>query len=238
LMNFGYRTSALKSSMYKAPGVAAADFFPTPRYVVLSVTFVLQHSAVGTVRFGQLATALHVDVGASMDIASIRAAVVKVRAAKAMLEDPGRYANPWMRSTVAHPDAAKVGDMGALADASVMQDRWSCGSFFINPVLTQARAQALPELAPRFNARASDGTAGVKTSAAWLIDHAGFHKGYPLTQDPAAPAALSTRHTLALTNRGAARARDIVELAHTVQDGVEGAFGIRLIPEPVFLGLS
>jgi UDP-N-acetylmuramate dehydrogenase len=230
-MAFGYRSSALKTSMYAAPGVAAEEFFPTPRFVVLSVTFVLRHSARGVVRFGQLASALGVEAGESMEVRAIREAVLEVRARKGMLEDPARYANAFMRGT-------KLRGAGSEAGTEPDYDRWSCGSFFINPVVSPSVSQTLPPDAPRFDARAADGEKGVKTSAAWLIDHAGFHKGYPLAEDPAASAALSTRHTLALTNRGNATARSIVDLARTVQNGVESAFGIRLVPEPVFLGLS
>ena len=80
------------------------------------------------------------------------------------------------------------------------------------------------------------GGQGVKTSAAWLIDHAGFHKGFKINEN--APAGLSTLHTLALTNRGGASAEDIARLAKPVQDGVEAAFGIRLVPEPVVIGMN
>lgn len=74
----------------------------------------------------------------------------------------------------------------------------------------------------------------MKTSAAWLISHAGFERGHGLP----GPAALSTKHSLALTNRGGARADDLVSLAREVRDGVERAFGVRLEPEPVLLGVS
>ena len=77
---------------------------------------------------------------------------------------------------------------------------------------------------------------GVKTSAAWLIDHAGFHKGYTLEGHE--EASLSTLHTLALTNRGHARAEDVVALAKAVQRGVKAAYGVDLVPEPVCIGLD
>lgn len=109
-------------------------------------------------------------------------------------------------------------------------DTWSAGSFFTNPLLDADQAARLPEDAPRWTA---DG-GRVKTSAAWLIERAGFGRGYGLP----GPAALSTRHTLALTNRGSARAKDILELARTVRDGVREAFGIELQPEPVLVGLA
>lgn len=117
-------------------------------------------------------------------------------------------------------------------------DTWSCGSFFTNPVLSQDGFDALAERAagrlgsevspPRF----AEPDGRVKTSAAWLIDHAGFGKGFGLP----APAALSTKHTLAVTNRGGASASDILALARQVRDGVEEAFGIRLVNEPVLVG--
>ena len=230
--------SALKASMYSAPATPAADFFPTPRYVVLSVTFALHHSETGVVGYGQLAKALGVEVGDRMATADIRNAVLKVRASKGMLEDSHRYLTEAMRGT-------KKSELVAIAhDAQRTQtgndepdyNRHSCGSFFMNPILTKEQAAKLPEDAPRFDATLPDGTPGVKTSAAWLIDHAGFHKGYKTSGNAAA--GLSTMHTLALTNRGGATAADIAELAKTVQDGVERAFGIRLVPEPVVIGMS
>ena len=115
-------------------------------------------------------------------------------------------------------------------------NRHSCGSFFMNPILTIEQAAALPEDAPRFDTTLPDGEPGVKTSAAWLIDHAGFHKGFKTAAT--ATAGLSTLHTLALTNRGGASAADIADLAKTVQDGVEAAYGIRLVPEPVVIGMD
>lgn len=74
----------------------------------------------------------------------------------------------------------------------------------------------------------------MKTSAAWLIDHAGFGKGFGAP----GPATLSTKHTLAITNRGGATAADLLALARTVTDGVEARFGIRLVNEPVLVGTS
>ena len=106
----------------------------------------------------------------------------------------------------------------------------------MNPILTLRQAETLPEDAPRFDATLPDGQPGIKTSAAWLIDHAGFHKGFKI--DGNALAGLSTLHTLALTNRGGAQASDIARLAKTVQDGVESAYGIRLVPEPVVIGMD
>ncbi|MFL6063753.1 MAG: UDP-N-acetylmuramate dehydrogenase [Friedmanniella sp.] len=106
-------------------------------------------------------------------------------------------------------------------------DSWSAGSFFTNPVLDAERAEALPAGAPRFPQ--PDGR--VKTSAAWLIDHAGFGKGFG-----EGPARVSSKHSLALTNRGAATADDVLDLARQIRAGVESSFGITLVPEPVLVG--
>ena len=103
-------------------------------------------------------------------------------------------------------------------------DTWSAGSFFTNPVLP---ADRLPDGAPAWPQ--PDGS--VKTSAAWLIERAGFGKGYG-----DGPVRLSTKHTLALTNRGDATTADLLALAREVRDGVEERFGIRLVNEPVLVG--
>ena len=105
-------------------------------------------------------------------------------------------------------------------------DTWSAGSFFTNPVVP---ADAVPEGAPAWPQ--PDGS--VKTSAAWLIEHAGFAKGHGSER-----AALSGKHTLALTNRGGATTADLLRLALEVRDGVELAYGIRLVNEPVLVGCS
>jgi len=108
-------------------------------------------------------------------------------------------------------------------------DTWSAGSFFTNPLLDHAAADRLPADAPRWPAE--DGL--IKTSAAWLIERAGYAKGYG-----AGPATLSTKHTLALTNRGGARTEDLLALAREVRDGVRERFGVVLEPEPVLVGCS
>ena len=118
---------------------------------------------------------------------------------------------------------------GMVVDAAD-PDTWSAGSFFTNPVLTPQQAADLPEAAPRWPM--PDGR--VKTSAAWLIEHAGFTRGHGLP----GPASLSTKHTLALTNRGNASAADVVALAREVRDGVRAAFGVTLEPEPVVVGVT
>jgi UDP-N-acetylmuramate dehydrogenase len=117
---------------------------------------------------------------------------------------------------------------GMVLDAAD-HDTWSAGSFFTNPLLSAEQAAALPVDAPRF--AQPDGS--VKTSAAWLIDHAGFAKGHGT-----ADVSLSTKHTLALTNRGSGTTEALLDLAREVRDGVRRAYGVTLVNEPVLVGCS
>ncbi len=126
-------------------------------------------------------------------------------------------------------------------------DRWSAGSFFTNPIIAAEHADELPEGAPRYPVHSvaplattgpSTGAvdaAKVKTSAAWLIQNAGFDRGFGVHGESSA-ATLSTKHTLALTNRGSASAADVRELASAIRAGVQEKFGILLEPEPVVVG--
>lgn len=122
---------------------------------------------------------------------------------------------------------------GMVLDAAD-HDTWSVGSFFTNPVVPQEVYRGIAERAdgpvPHW-----DAPGGVKLAAGWLVERAGFGKGYP---DAAAPARLSTKHALALTNRGGAATADVLALARTVRDGVRDAFGITLHPEPVLVGCT
>lgn len=195
-----------RHSMFKAAMRGAS-----PRYVVLEVTFHLEIADYSQpVAYKALAEALGIEMGERAPLADVRRAVLEQRGIRGMVLDAEDH------------------------------DTWSCGSFFTNPLLTpdqfaglEARvADRLGEgiVPPAFPA--SDGQ--VKTSAAWLIDRAGFGKGFGAP----GPATLSTKHTLALTNRGEARAEDVLALARRVRDGVEEAFGVRLVNEPVLLGLE
>ena len=141
---------------------------------------------------------------------------------------PGqRLPSAAVRAAVLGLRAAK----GMVSDARD-PDSWSAGSFFTNPILdadelADVIARTGPDV-PQYPA-----AAGTKLSAGWLIERAGFTRGYP---GPDAPARLSTKHTLALTNRGAASAADLLALARQVRDGVYAAFGVVLEPEPVLVG--
>jgi UDP-N-acetylmuramate dehydrogenase len=113
-------------------------------------------------------------------------------------------------------------------------DTWSVGSFFTNPVVTPDVYQQLAARAdrpmPHYPA-----AHGVKLAAGWLVEQAGFGKGYPGDD---APCRLSTKHALALTNRGSAGSGDVLALARTVRDGVRDVFGVTLQPEPVLVGCA
>ncbi len=121
------------------------------------------------------------------------------------------------------------GAKGMVLDAED-HDTWSAGSFFTNPVVPVGE---VPDGAPAWPL-ADD---LVKTSAAWLIEHAGFTKGHvaPLVGERVS---LSTKHTLAVTNRGGATTEELLSLAREVRDGVEAAYGIRLVNEPVLVGCT
>ena len=185
-------------------------FKATDRYVVLDVLFQLVPSELSRpVAYADLARQLGVEVGDRVPLADARDAVLVQRRRRGMVLDEGDH------------------------------DTWSCGSFFTNPILSQQRFVELERRAaerlgpdgprpPRF----ADAEGNVKTSAAWLIEHAGFGKGYRMP----GPAALSTKHTLAVTNRGTATARDVVALARELRDGVDAAFGVTLVNEPVLVG--
>lgn len=201
---FSYRHSLLKESMQRSGGV-------TPRYVVLDMTFQLRPGGLSEpVAYADLARGLGVEPGARVPLADARAAVLEQRRRRGMVVDPD---DP---------------------------DTWSCGSFFTNPALTEEEFAALRErvharLGPDAEPPRFPGADGrVKTSAAWLIDRAGFGKGHGLP----GPAALSTKHTLAITNRGSARAADVIALARELRDGVAEAFGVVLVNEPVLVGLA
>jgi UDP-N-acetylmuramate dehydrogenase len=153
---------------------------------------------------------------------------------------PVRYTELAGRLGVAEGERAPIADVrdavlalragkGMVLDPAD-HDTWSAGSFFTNPVVDPA---VVPEGAPAWPQ--PDGS--VKTSAAWLIEHAGFGKGHGLDRD-GARVSLSTKHTLALTNRGDATAEDLLALAREVRDGVEQRFGIRLVNEPVLVGVE
>ncbi|TDC39535.1 UDP-N-acetylmuramate dehydrogenase [Micromonospora sp. 15K316] len=178
------------------------------RWLVLSVDFRLARSPLsGPVRYAELARALGVEVGDRVPLADARATVLRLRAGKGMVLD------------AADPDTRSV------------------GSFFTNPVLDRTAYELFRERAADLAEAPSWPCPGdmVKLSAAWLIDKAGFGKGYP---GPGG-VAISSKHTLALTNRsGRASAADLVALAREIRDGVHSRFGVTLHPEPVLINCT
>ena len=114
----------------------------------------------------------------------------------------------------------------------------SAGSFFVNPIVPAERADAVEalgrdELGPDERVPRYAADRGVKLSAAWLIERAGFSRGYAR-----GAAGLSSKHTLAIVNRGGATARDVADLAAEIRDRVRARFGVTLTPEPVFVGVE
>ncbi|GAA1148974.1 UDP-N-acetylmuramate dehydrogenase [Nesterenkonia lutea] len=218
-LRFGYRDSLLKQTTVHG----------SPRYVVLSVRFLLQNRSDGLsapVRYGELARTLGLDAESAdherrAPLDQVRRTVLRLRAGKGMVLSEGDH------------------------------DTWSTGSFFTNPIVPRDKAAALPADAPQFAAGVDDsGRPLVKLSAAWLIDHAGCGKGFGLPDGPEAGrgaqgvglaggrASLSTKHTLAVTNRGAATTDDLLAVARAARDQVSATFGITMHQEPVLIGHS
>jgi UDP-N-acetylmuramate dehydrogenase len=177
------------------------------RWVVLSVTFALERRELSApLTYAELARTLAVAPGEGAPLADVRAAVLGLRRGKGMVLD------------AADPDTV------------------SAGSFFTNPILEEEAFAALEQRAaeqgrpPRFPE--PDGR--IKTSAAWLIERAGFERGHG---DPSG-IAISGKHTLALTNRGAGTTAELLALAREIAGGVRERFGVSLEPEPTLVGVS
>ncbi|MEE1828955.1 UDP-N-acetylmuramate dehydrogenase [Streptomyces sp. BE20] len=178
------------------------------RYVVLRVRFALEDAGGQStpVRYAEVAKHFGVAQDERVGLREAYEAVLGLRSGKGMVLDPADH------------------------------DTWSAGSFFTNPVLDPEQYAVFLALAAERELTAPaypapDGR--TKTSAAWLIDRAGFGKGYG-----SGPATLSTKHTLALTNRGAATTEDLLVLAREIRDGVRAAFGVELVNEPVMVGVT
>lgn len=231
---YGAETSDVLTQVYlyeratqTATWVPAADLELAYRYsnlkftgrgVVLAIELQLTTDGLSRpLRFGQLTQ----NPGERRPVADVREDVLKLRRGKGMVLDPEDH------------------------------DTWSAGSFFTNPIVEPELADSIQEAVratrgdedayrmPRHVVPASGTTSGKmeKLSAAWLIERAGFAKGYP-GEESGAKATLSTKHTLALTNRGEATADDIVALARDIRAGVQKAFGVTLEPEPIWLGVE
>jgi UDP-N-acetylmuramate dehydrogenase len=184
-------------------GYRTSAFKRTPgRWVVLAVAFALHRQDESLpIKYPELARELGTDAGGTAPLRQVRDTVLRIRRGKGMVIDP------------ADPDSR------------------SAGSFFTNPILAadeferlERRADAKPPAFPEPDGR-------VKTSAAWLVEHAGFGRGYGLP----GPVAVSTKHSLALTNRGGATTGQLLALAREIAAGVNARFGVELVPEPVIV---
>ncbi len=225
-LGLGFRTSVLKHHY---------GGMPERRAVILSVT--LDLAVVGAegriVNGAQLRQALRLEGEGPVPLAHIRDGVRRIRAVKGMLLDGA--------------------DLGV--DTAADADTHSAGSFFQNAIVPAAAAWALPAECPRWPVEPDqdrvtviplssfDGyvpplapaPAEVKVSTAWLIEHAGIGKGFGL---PGSRAGVSTKHALALTNRGGATAEELAELARYIQLRVQSEFGLVIQPEPVLVGVE
>ena len=211
-LELGHRTSALKTGALHG--------------VVLGVTFSLEPAEDALsipILYDQLADALGVSVGERAPLGATRSSVLALRSSKGMLLDDN------------DPDSV------------------SSGSFFMNPVVSEKISMALPSEAPRWfvgdtqpdtvvplgspqlQAPALAEPGIVKLSAAWLIEYAGISKGFCL---PGSKAAVSGKHSLAITNRGGASASEVAELARYIVTTVGNKTGIFLVPEPTLVGLE
>lgn len=212
---FGYRSSIFK---HDRSGV------------IVSVRLVVDAGGFSApIRYAQLADRLGVPLGSRIPAGEVREVVLALRRSKGMVFDPE---DP---------------------------DTHGCGSFFVNPIVEARVLSSLPAGVPSWPTtpgltespvvlplpvadsawvkprKSSPHPALVKLSAAWLIQNAGIDRGFRL---PGSGAAVSSKHTLAITNRGAASAKDVIELARYIQTRVASEFGVLLQPEPRFVGVE
>jgi UDP-N-acetylmuramate dehydrogenase len=206
------RTGAVEELPPEACGFAyrSSAFKGRATYVVLTVTFALAESPQAEpIRYAELARTLDVDVGERPPLPEVREAVLALRRGKGMVIDPE------------DPDSV------------------SAGSFFMNPILeapdfAALEARAAERLGPDARPPAFPEPDGrVKTSAAWLIERAGFSKGYGDGR-----IGISAKHALALVNRGGGTTAELVALADEIAGGVRQAFGVELREEPTLVGVS
>jgi UDP-N-acetylmuramate dehydrogenase len=174
------------------------------RYVVTEVRFALQARELAPVRYPDLQRELERRGAARPSLAAVRDAVLAVRREKSMLLDPSD------------------------------DNRRSCGSFFLNPIVNPAqvelvRAAAAPSVPPTY----PQGDGRVKLAAGWLIEHSGFEKGM---RD--GNVGLSTKHALAIVAHDGASADEVTRFSTRIQDGVRRRFGVELTPEPNFWGFE
>lgn len=178
------------------------------RWVVVRVAFRLEYGGAPALKYAELNRAVEQQHGSNPSLQQVRDTVVEIRRRKAMVADP------------AEPNSR------------------SCGSFFVNPVVTQDeyggivdRGRAAGKIGAQDDLPHYDAGPGlVKLSAAWLIEHSGLQRGMRHGK-----AGLSERHVLAIVNFGGASAREILELKDMVRAGVQQAFGVSLEPEPVIV---
>lgn len=236
-LDLGYRTSVLKRGLRGIVVSAEFDLHDT------SVERAVLGEPLGQpIAYAQLADALHVDLGDRVPVARVREAVLALRASKGMVLDPGDpdsvsagsfFTNPIVTERVARTlpgDAPRWYLEEEAADVVTPIGRGLDESPLEQFLALQASLEAAGTVTDDPSAEPL-----VKLSAAWLIERSGIRRGFAL---PGSRAAVSSKHTLALTNRGGASAEEVAQLARFVQSRVQAEFGILLHPEPVLVGIE
>jgi UDP-N-acetylmuramate dehydrogenase len=236
-LELGYRTSVLKRGLRGIVISVELDLHDTA-----AERAVLGEALGQPIAYAQLADALRVNLGDRVPIARVRDAVLALRRSKGMVLDPDDDDTTSAGSFFTNPIVTERIGRTLPGDAP----RWYLAEEQpdeVTPLAGGLAESPLDEfLAHQASLEASDTVTDaapteplVKLSAAWLIEHAGIRRGFAV---PGSGAAISSKHTLALTNRGGATAEDIAQLARFVQSRVQAEFGITLQPEPVLIGVE
>lgn len=237
-LELGYRTSVLKQGRQGIVLTVELELHDTA-----DEQAVLGGALGQPVAYAQLATALGVQLGDRVSVQALRDAVLVLRASKGMVlnaEDPDTassgsfFTNPIVRENFARGLPAEAPRWPLVADAAdvvVPLGQLASGSPLDAFIAHQEELASSTVDA----AAAASNEALVKLSAAWLIEHAGIRRGFRL---PGSRAAISSKHTLAITNTGGASAEEVAQLARYVQGRVQAEFGVILHPEPVLVGIE
>ncbi len=178
------------------------------RFIVTNVTYQLRVNGKPAIRYADLQSYFAEQIITNASLAQVREAVIRIRRRKAMVIDENDT------------------------------DSRSVGSFFVNPVVTREEFEKIKQRAstiiPNLEEMPAFAVANnrLKLSAAWLIESAGIRRGFVYGN-----VGTSTKHALAIINRGGGTAREVVELCDLIKARVMGRFGIALTPEPIFVGV-
>ncbi|MDR2748585.1 MAG: FAD-binding protein [Bifidobacteriaceae bacterium] len=228
-MQFGYRSSILKTNR---------DKLCVSEKIILSVSLCLEYSDTAQIKNEQLAKSLNAEVGDVYSLYDISKELMSIRANKGTLIDPAQRINGFNVAQKSPASESSTNNSTVNKSSQFNYDRWSAGSFFTNPIVNANKLKLLPKNAPAFkiknneieNSEIKNSKTNkdlYKLSAGYLIEKAGFKKGFSVSKK----ASLSTLNNLVLTNRGDAKSDDILKLSKTVIEGVYKKFKIKLTPE-------